>query len=152
LSALIKLFSALIWLPFALLYLALSPFVVLYGLALCVIAWCVLAGAGPKILIVQNGIEDASGFLSRLRQQNLSDDRTLLLDYVDHRNWFWWSLTARLFWQFGPIPMPPRFTPNFLPAVLVLKKFRWPKTFSFGRHSKDCELKFDRLLAELKEN
>lgn len=148
----IKVLSALIWLPFVLLYLVSLPFLFVYGLFLCVLAWYTLARESPKILVIQNGTEDAAGFLSRLQLQNLFKGRELLLDYSDHKNWPRWALPVRLFWQFGPIPMPPQFTPHFLPAILVLKKFRRPQTFSFGAASKDREAKFEQLLAELNEN
>jgi len=147
-----KVLNLLIWLPLVLFWLVLWPFAFLYGLVLCMIATYVLVSKGRDVLIVQNSARSSADFSVRLQELPLSADRLLFLDYASHKQWSWWSLPARLFWSFGPIPMPSRFTPDFLPAVLVLRKFRRPNTFSFGTISKDKERKFDELLAELNRN
>lgn len=149
-SFLIKLISSLIWLPFVLLWLISWPFFLVYGFFLSAIATYALIRKGRDIVIVQNGGSDPVESLRRLQDLNLSKDRVLILEYADHKIWSWWSLPARLFWAFGPIPIPARFTADYLPAVLLLRSFRRPKTFSFGRLSKDRDSKFDELVAALK--
>jgi hypothetical protein len=151
-SLLVRLLSFLVWLPVVLLWVALWPFGVLYHFALCVVATYTLVKKGQDVLVVQNTGGDASTSSLRLQELCLSEERLVLLDYANHKQWPWRSLPARLFWAFGPIPMPPRFTPDFLPAVLLLKPFRFPMAFSFGRRSKDTDSRFAELLAALKSS
>jgi hypothetical protein len=151
-SLLINLLNFLVWLPVILLWVVLWPFGVLYHFALCVAATYSLVKKGQEVLIVQNSGSDALTSSFRLQELPLSQERLIFLDYANHKQWPWRSLPARLFWAFGPIAIPPRFTPDHLPAVLLLRPFRRPKTFSFGRRSKDPESKFAELLAALKSS
>ena len=106
---LIKLLSFLIRLPFILLWLILWPFGALYGSALCVIATQALVKKGRTVLIVHNSAGLPDEFLTRLQESNLPKERSMVLDYADHKKWPWWSLPTRLFWVFGPIGRPTRF-------------------------------------------
>ena len=149
---LIRLLSAIVWLPFLLLWLILWPFGVLYNFVLCVIATQALVKKGQNVLFIHNSSGDRGEYLARLQELGLRKGSPLVLDYANHKNWSRWSLPTRLFWSFGPIPKPDIWIPHYLPAVLVLRKFRRPKTFSFGKMSKDPNLQFERLISELKED
>jgi hypothetical protein len=52
---------------------------------------------------------------------------------------------------FGPKSIPEHLTPGLLPAVILLRKFRWPKTFSFGKRSREPVEKMNLLRLELAE-
>jgi hypothetical protein len=56
---------------------------------------------------------------------------------------------VQLFELFGPHGKPERFTEFSLPAVIVFRELRRPKTFTFGSRPKDLEEKLERLRAEL---
>jgi hypothetical protein len=117
----IKLLSFLIWLPFLLLGVILLPFGLLYSFVLCVIATQVLIKKGRTVLIVHNSAGDPSEFLTRLQELNLPKERSLVLDYANHKSWPWWSLPTQLYGAFGPKGKSARFTPDYLPAVLTEK-------------------------------
>jgi hypothetical protein len=97
--------------------------------------------------LILNGPEDKTG----RREQILSllRDRPLTLDYDQRDSWPRWSLPVRLFWQFGPIPLPPRFAPNYLPAVIIVEHYRWPQTLPFGNMTKEADRNLVRLGALL---
>ena len=144
----LRLLSTLIWIPFVLLWLILWPFAFLYGLILLVIASYVLVRKGRDILIIENSGAGALEFMDRLNALELPKHRLMSLDYARSKRWPWWSLPVRLFWQFGPIPMPAFLVTRNLPAVLVLRNFRRPKRFSFGPATKDAKAEFEKFVAE----
>jgi len=130
-----------------LLYLVFSPFIFLYGLLLCARAWIEWDRQGKDVVLVHvNGMHSAE-WLSRILP--LVESRAILLNYDERNEWDRWSLAVQLFNIFGPHAMPERFTPYSLPAVILFKRFRLPKKFTFGKRSKELEERLDQLRSEL---
>lgn len=145
----VKLINFAVWVPVVLLYVLFYPFVALYGFLLCLLTWFLLLPKGKDVLIFHNEPQNPGEYFPRLVE--LASDRAILLDYTDRENWPRSSLPTRLFWRFGPITMPPHLTPINLPAVLVLKKFRYPREFAFGQLAKNKNAKLIELIAALRE-
>jgi len=130
---------------FALLFL--SPLIFLYMSFWCVIGPLLLARRGKDVVFVYNGTHQSGDQTSTLT--SLVADRAALLDYAERRQWKRWSLPVHLYTLFGPMSIPQRLTPGVLPAVIVFRRFRWPKTFSFGQRSKELEERMVLLRSEL---
>lgn len=117
-----------------LIFLALSPFWLLYRTVLCILAWFMWASPTQEIVVVFNGESRTTEYLSHLAP--LVEGRAVFLDYSQCRKWPWLSMSAQLFHHFGPKPIPERFMTYYLPAVIVVRRFEWPKRFTFGEHSR----------------
>jgi hypothetical protein len=105
------------------------PVIYLYHLLLCVTAWSVLSKRGKDIIVVSNGrLDDA--FENEIIP--LIENRALFLNYEERSSWPRLSLPVLLFHAFGPAPIPASFLPRCLPAVILVRKFRFPSQFSFG--------------------
>lgn len=130
-----------------LLYVVLSPLSYLYGLLLCSRVWIEWEKRGKDVLAVHSGGKHSEEWMSRI--QSVVGTRAVVLNYDERESWDRWSLPAQLFQIFGPHAMPERFTPGNLPAVIVFKRLRSPKRFTFGKRSRQPEEKLERLRAEL---
>jgi hypothetical protein len=129
------------------LYLILWPVVFLYGMVLCVVTWVFGGKEGKCAVVVVAGREDSGPWVPRIR--TLVEGRAVFLNYQERRNWRRWSLTVQLFHCFGPQPIPQSFMVHSLPAVILLKKFRLPKLYTFGGLSRDPETKLEDLRSRL---
>jgi hypothetical protein len=127
-----------------LLYIVLSPLIYLYGLMLCSRVWIEWAKQGKDVLVVHTDGEHTNQWLPRLRL--VVGNRAVFLNYNERDRW---TLSAQLFGIFGPHAMPERFTPGILPAVMVFKRLRLPRKFTFGERSKGPEEKLEQLRSEL---
>jgi hypothetical protein len=85
------------------------------------------------MLVVYNSESRRSEYLTLLAP--LIEGRAVFLDYSQRRNWPWLSISTQLFHHFGPKPIPERFIIHHLPAVIVVRRFEWPKKFTFGERS-----------------
>jgi hypothetical protein len=117
-----------------LLLIVLSPLFILSRAVVCVLAWFIWVGPRQEILVVLNGESKSSEYLAQL--EPLLEGRAIFLDYAQRQNWRWFSIPTQLFYGFGPKPIPERFMSLYLPAVILVKKFKWPKRFTFGARSK----------------
>lgn len=133
-----------------LLYLVLSPFIFLYGLLLCARAWIEWDRQGKDVVLVHMAGVHSTEWLSRIFP--LVGRRAILLNYDERDEWDGQSLAVQLFNIFGPHAIPERFTPHSLPAVILFKKFRLPKKFTFGERSKEREARLERLSGDLAKN
>jgi hypothetical protein len=127
-----KVFTLLVYLiSFAsiILWVIALPVIYLYHLLLCVTAWSVLSKRGKDIIVVSNGRLD-NGFENEIIP--LIENRELFLNYEERSSWPRLSLPVLLFHAFGPAPIPASFLPRCLPAVILVRKFRFPSQFSFG--------------------
>jgi hypothetical protein len=131
----------------ALLYLLVWPLILLYSSLLCVIGWVVLPARGKDVVLVSDGADGLNPNTSEIAA--LVTDRAMFLDYQERKKWKRWSLPVQFFHHFGLTSIPERFTPDFLPAVILLRTFRWPKTFSFGKRSREPVEKMNVLCSEL---
>jgi len=129
------------------LYVALWPLFYLYGMLLCPMVWIEWGKQGKKALVIFLDSKHSEEWMARLSP--LISDRAVFLNWSEHKQWDRWSLPAQLFDVFGPHGMPEQFTRNSLPAVIVFRNLRRPKSFTFGNRSKDLEEKLDQLRAEL---
>jgi len=117
-----------------------------YYLALSVVAWSVLPKRGKDVILVSNGkLDDAFGN----EIITLIENRALFLNYEERSNWPRWSLAVLLFHAFGPAPIPPSFLPRCLPAVILVRKLRFPSQFSFGPLVTDRATKLQSLRSAL---
>ena len=137
----------LVWLPISVFYLISWPFVFLYEQILCCLAWRKLKSDEQLIIVVHDGQKDSGGFLARILDS--AGERVQMLDYAARQEWARWALPVRMFWRFGPIPLPPRFIPEYLPAVVLVGRLKRPLKFSFGSMSKEREASWDRFRREL---
>jgi hypothetical protein len=122
------------------------PFIFVYRFALSILAWFAMS-PGKNIIVVTSGSQTCKSWLQRLMP--LIGERGVFLNYEERRNWLRWSLPVRLFHAFGPAPTAQTFIPNYLPAVIIVTKFRRPQSFSFGSLSKDHEVKLEKLRSAL---
>jgi hypothetical protein len=139
-----------LWIPFyylitfvwILLLIPALPLIFVYRFALSVAAWFAMT-RGKDVVVVTNGPGDCGPWLSKLAP--LLEGRAIFLNYQERRSWPRSSLPARLFYAFGPQPTPVSFTPRYLPALIVVRRFRAPRGFSFGAFSRDLEPKLEAL-------
>ena len=129
-------------------YIVFLPLIFLHSALVCILGWFVFAKRGKGLIIIHSSTDRSAEWLSRLR--SLADPGTMFLDYDDRRNWKSLSFPVRAFEAFGPRSIPEQFTPGLLPAIIVLKKFRWPRTFAFGPRCQEPDLKWEQLLATLR--
>ena len=131
----------------ALLYLALSPFVYLYGLLRCCEVWIEWSRQGKDVLVVDEASEHSREWMSRLTP--LLGSRSVLLHWSRSQDWDRASLAAQLFRIFGPHPTHEMFTSASLPLAIVFRKLRLPMVFAFAARSKNLEENFEQLRAAL---
>jgi len=136
-----------LFVSFILLYVALSPFVYLYGLLRCCEVWIDWARQGKDVLVIHLASDHSRDWISRL--DPLTGGRAVFLNWSERKKWDRRSLAVQLFEVFGPHGMPEQFTAHSLPAVVVFRKLQRPKKFTFGEHCKDREGKLEELRAEL---
>jgi hypothetical protein len=130
-----------------LVYLLVWPLILLYSSILCLIGWLVLPARGKDVVLVSDGADGLDPGTSEIAA--LVAHRAMFLDYQERKKWKRWSLPVQFFDHFGPMSIPERFMPGLLPAVILLRKFRWPKTFSFGTRSREPVEKMNLLRSEL---
>jgi hypothetical protein len=130
-------FVYVLFILFSILWVIFLPLIYLYKVVLCLFAWSVMPSRGKDVVVVRNGNADSELWLSQVMA--LVERRAYFLNYEDNRKWPRWSLEVLLFRAFGPSPMPPSFMPHCLPAVVVVRKFRWPARFSFGARQIDID-------------
>jgi hypothetical protein len=136
----------LIWFASIFLWVIALPVIYLYYLVLCVISWSVLPKRGKDIIVVSNGkLDDA--FENEIFP--LIENRALFLNYEERSSWPRWSLAVLLFHAFGPAPIPASFLPRWLPAVILVRKFKFPSQFSFGPLVLDRATKLQNLRSSL---
>ena len=129
-------------------YIVFLPLIFLQSALVCIFGWFVFTQRGKGLIIIHCGTDRSVEWLPRLR--SLADQGTMFLDYDDRRNWKFWSFPVRAYEAFGPRSIPEQFTTGLLPAIIVLKKFKWPRTFAFGSRCQELELKWEQLLAALR--
>jgi hypothetical protein len=118
----------------------------LYGSLLCTLAWFAWMKPDRDIIVAHSG-DSSEEWMSRIHP--LVDGRAVFLDYDERKSSRQGPLTGWLFYCFGPQPMTGSFMPQYLPAVIVFRKFRRPKTFSFGQLSRERATQFRDLVAQL---
>ena len=139
--------AALLFYGSILLVLLFLPFVLLYGYAvLCPLLWARWGKNGKDVLVVSGNTEHSREWADKITARVAS--RAVFLDYDQGGAWKRRSLAVQLFDIFGPHPIPEMFMSLCLPAVIVVKRNRKPKTFVFGPR-KDCDVLLDQLSAEL---
>ena len=124
-----------------------SPLIFLYCAALCVGAWFVLPNQGKDVLVVRHGKSNFDPWLSQVMP--IVEDRALFLDYETRESWPRWSIPVKLFHTFGPTAKPVSSLPDFLPSVIVVRKFHWPTQFDFGARSLYKETNLEKLRSAL---
>ena len=132
-----------------LLWIAALPLVFLYDAGLCLIAWSVLPGNGKDIIVVRDGMPNA---LFDNEVLPLVKNRAFFLNYDDRKNWSRLSLAVLLFRAFGPRPVPLSFLARCLPAVVLVRRFKLPRHFSFGPLIQDKQTKMQNLRLLLGES
>lgn len=144
----IQVVNFLVWFPIVVFYLVSWPFRSAYAAFLCCLAWYRLAPGDNFVVVIHDNKKDADGYLKRFLGAVVVQP-ACLLDYQERKSWPTWSLPVRLFWTFGPIPLPPMFLPNYLPAVVLIKRFKRPRNYSFGKMARDRGANWERLQADL---
>lgn len=103
----------------------------LYALLLHVLVWLLWSPGGTCVLFVysnspvwQSYIEDS--ILPRLPRGSV------VLNWSERRRWRWWSLSAAVFYFFGG-------SREFNPLAVVVRPFRWGRTFRFWRAFRDAK-------------
>jgi len=130
-----------------LLWLALLPLFYLYGMLLCPMVWIEWRKQGKDALVIFLNSKHSEEWMVRLSP--MIAGRAVFLNWSERKQWDRWSLAAQLFEIFGPHGMPEQFTQHSLPAVIVFRELRRPKTFTFGNRSKNLEEKLVQLHAAL---
>jgi|SRR5215472_7114661 len=123
------------------------PLIFLYYSVLCVIAWCVLPQRGRDVIVISDGKPDDvfdEEVLPMIR------NRAFFLNYEERSIWSRWSLPVLLYFAFGPIPNPV-LRATCLPAVLLIRKFKLPRKFSFGPLISDTTINVQSLRSCLHE-
>lgn len=123
------------------------PLKALYGLLLRPVVWIEWDRRGKDTLVVDFDSARSKAWMERIRP--VIGDRAVFLNYSLRKNWKWNSLETQLYEVFGPHGMPERFTTDSLPAVILFRRLRRPKVFTFGARSKDPEEKLEQLRSEL---
>jgi hypothetical protein len=108
----------------------------LYKTALCMVCWYALPKRGKNVLIAYTEKQKSSPWLAAITP--LVEGKTMDFNYDEPASWRFWSI-------------PPQFTSRTLPAVIVFRKFKWPRKFSFGVFSKNPEETLVALRAILEE-
>jgi hypothetical protein len=139
-------FFYLIYFLSVLLWILVLPLFFVYRLALCGVAWFLMK-PGKDVLVVTNAPGDLGPWLSQVIP--LIESRAVFLSYEERRKWPRRSLAVSIFHAFGPTPIPPSFMPRCLPALILIRKFRAPRQFSFGEISRDREVKLKKLSSAL---
>jgi hypothetical protein len=121
-------FASVLWYLSVALLIACIPLVFLHRVLVCVLGWFTIANQAKRVLVIETKTEHSAQWIARIRA--LTDGRETLLDYDDRSNWSYWSFDVHLFNAFGPIAIAQFFTPRALPAVIIIKKFRWPRMFA----------------------
>lgn len=129
------------------LYVALSPLIYVYGLLLCPMVWIEWEKQGKDVLVIDAESPHSRDLMGRISP--LISNRAIFLNWSQREQWNRWSLPVQLFDVFGPHGMPERFTESSLPAVIVFRRLRWPKRFTFGRRAKDLDARLEDLRSEL---
>lgn len=143
-------FLYLIFFLSALLYIALWPFLYVYGLLRCCEVWIDWKKQGKDILLIELDDTESQDFVSALRQ--LTGRRVVSLNWSKRKDWDRLSLPVQLFEVFGPHGMPEQFTAYSLPAIIVFRQFRRPLLFTLGKRSKDPDQKLEQLRSALELN
>jgi hypothetical protein len=117
-----------------LLFVLLFPLRMFYRAIICFLAWFMWVQPMQEFLVVLNSDSKSREYPTHLGP--LLNGRAIFLDYSQRQKWQSFSISTQLFHCFGPQPIPAHFTTLFLPAVIVVRKFKWPKTFTFGERSK----------------
>jgi len=112
-----------------LLWVVALPLIFLYYAGLFAIAWSTLPQRGKDMIVVSNGKSDE---LFEKEIIPIVQDRAFFLNYEDRSNWSRWSVPVLLFRAFGPTPIPASFLSKCLPSVVLIRKFKLPRQFSFG--------------------
>ncbi|HVG92227.1 MAG TPA: hypothetical protein VNB54_12120 [Alphaproteobacteria bacterium] len=134
---------------FGLLLVGWMPLFYLYGRIVCLMAWLIWISPTSDVILVFNGRAEPDGTLTRLLQ--MLQTRAVILDYEDRERWRF-SIPTQLFRCFGPQPVTDFYMPGFLPTVIVMRRFRKPASFSFGKRFGDQEATLVRLQAELEHS
>ena len=130
-----------------LLYIAFLPLAYLYGLLLRPMVWIEWEKRGHDVLVIETESDHSRQWMARLSP--LITNRAVHLNWKQRKTWDRWSLPVQLFELFGPHGKPEQFTELSLPAVIVFRQLRRPKTFTFGSRPKDLDVKFESLREEL---
>jgi len=130
-----------------LVYLIALPLAGLYGLLLCPAVWIEWGRQGKDVLVVDVENEHCREWMAKILP--LVSTRAVFLNYGARNRWDGKSLEAQLFAIFGPHPIPERFMPSSLPAVIFFQRLRRPKVFTFGNRSKGLEEKLEQLRSAL---
>jgi len=130
-----------------LLYIVLSPLAFLYRLLLRPMVWMEWEKQGIDALVIDMDSAHATEWMSRLRP--LVSGRATFLNWSHRQEWDRSSLPAKLFQEFVPRGKTESMTMRYLPAVIVFRKLRRPRLFTFGARSKDIEERLEQLRAAL---
>lgn len=130
------LFRALQWLVFvvlspllaALLILALLAYGVC-GLLLHVLLWLLWSPVGKRVLLVYSNSPTWQSYIEERIIPRLPPE-TVVLNWSERRRWRRWSLAYLVFRFFGG-----RY--EFNPLAVVIRPFRWGRTFRFWRAFRD---------------
>jgi len=126
-----------------------APIRFLYRGAVCLLAWFLWVSPKRNVIVAYNAQSELEGSISTLMP--VLGGRAVFLDYSDRKRWRF-SIPTQLFRCFGPEPLTEFFMPGFLPAVIVIRRFRKPVNFSFGQRTADRHSSLARLQAELGKN
>jgi hypothetical protein len=126
-----------------------SPLILLYGFTLLCRVWFNWKREGKDVLIV---LSDSQGSHRRMeRISPLVKDRAKFINWSKRASWRRLSLGPQLFYYFYCFFGPPPFArERSLPAVIVFRRLRLPRSFSF--YGQSTETFFDRLEAALAES
>lgn len=131
--------SVLLWILFL-------PLALAYRFGLSMVAWSFMQ-PGKDVIVVTDGAADSGRGLRELMP--LIASRAVFLDYEERRSWPRWSFSVRLFYAFAPQPMPISFTPRYLPAFLLVRRYQAPLRFSLGELSRNRETQVEKLRSAL---
>src|SRR5262245_15387650 len=114
----------LLW---VLLWLILYP---LYAVALHMVLWVSCLGAGPLVLFVYSNSPVWQGYIEDHILPKLPRG-SLILNWSERRRWRW-SVSVAAFRFFGG-------RREFNPLAVVVRPFRWGRTFRFWRAFRDAK-------------
>jgi hypothetical protein len=130
-----------------LVYVVALPLAALYGLLLRPVVWIEWERRDKDVLVVDFDSAHSKEWMARILP--VVGTRAVFLNYSNRDHWDRRSLEAQIFAIYGPHPIPERFMPGSLPAVIFFKRLRRPKVFNFGNHFKHHEDELERLRSEL---
>jgi hypothetical protein len=123
------------------------PFILTYYLILRSAVWVRWNRRGKDVLVVFSEGPTCRERMSRIMP--LVGSRSELLNWSERTKWNRWSLAPQLFAFYRFLGPQPFQMESALPAILVVRKFHWPRSFDFLGNLATRDSLLERLEQEL---